>query len=960
MAQDPWAEFEEVRPVAARAPQPVISLPNPDKQADNSRADRGQANSDTTTGIAVRGEARDVSNTAFQQTQDLRKAYESTPEVKNYRVVIPQLIDALKTPDDASGDNALLYAYSKIMDPTSVVRESETASAASGASVFDQTVANLKKQFGIEGGGQLAPDVRKGLKRQALARAQELGKIYRAQRQRYTDDAGAFGIDPARVIGPDDFDPYRADFERLRGDAKDPTTQDIYGGGVQFGMDAPGDQPFDRTRYLESIGIPAGKEDAVVGFWTANSGNPNLTPQAVAAWYQQNGIAVPDNASLMQSIETARKLAPGTRWGAIDTSQAEEAYRNQLRGQLNKEGFDPTSGGAYGARAVRGAEMGLTDEIQGIQGGIEALFNNRGVADGYRLERDKVREAYSQMEDQQGALGTAAELGGGLGGALLIPSGATRGVSALARQGAVQGAVSGFGYGDGLGGSVGGAVTGAGIGMAGGAAFGKGGEMLAARAVGRAAQPLTDGGEVISAADRLNSQFGTDIAPLPADVAGVTTRRITGGVAQLPLAAGSIVSGGQRVSTEAQAALEAIAGLAGAPTTREAAGEAALTGAQKFIKNSRNKVNVLYAKARSLGGDEPVDLAEARKTLDDNIAELSQTPGGADGLTAMQALRSELDKPYGVEAVRRMRTQMRDKFMKDGLRGSDTERRIGMVLDAADDDITASLNAAGKGDAARAYAEASAAHKERVQVIDQVLAPIIGNKGDAPRSVEQVLSSLETATKTNGGRLGKFLASLPDEDAASVRGTLVQELGKANAGAQNAAGDAFSLGSFLTNWNKMSSSAKSQMFGGELRAALEDLARVAQGTKEAQRFANSSNTGSVIGGVALGGNIAAFFSSPVASTAAMLGQFGAGKLLASPGFARWLAKMPSNPALAEKHVAALSKIAANDNVIAADVGALQTELLGWLGQSRSAATPPIGADPASSQTEARRPQGEGQ
>lgn len=963
MAQDPWAEFEEIRPVAARvAPQPVISLPNPDKQADNSRADRGQANSDIQTSIAVGKDARDIQNTAFDQTQKLRSAYESTPEVKNYRVVVPQLIDALKTPDDASGDNALLYAYSKIMDPTSVVRESETASAASGASVIDQAVANLKKQFGIEGGGQLAPEIRKGLKRQALARAQELGKIYRAQRARYTQDATAFGMDPARVIGPDDFDPYLADFEKLQATiaAKDPTQQDIYGGGVQFGMDKPEGGPFDRAEYLRSLGIPPEKEDQIIGFWTTNSGNQNLTPQSVAQWYQSQGIAPPDPQALAQTVETARKLPPGTRFGGIDTSAAEQAYRSRLQGQLKAEGFDPTSGGAYGARAIRGAEMGLTDEIQGIQGGIEALFNNQGVADGYRLERDKVREAYSQMEDQQGGLGTAAELGGGLGGALLIPSGAARGVSAMARQGAAQGAVAGFGYGEGLGGSVGGAVSGAAIGAGGGALMGKGGEMLAARAANRAAQPLTDGGEVIAAADRLNSQFGTDIAPIPADVGGVTTRRITGGAAQLPLAAGSIVSGGQRVSSEAQAALDAIAGLAGAPTTREAAGEAALTGAQKFIKNSRNKVNALYAKARNLGGNEPVDLVEARKVLDDNIAELSQTPGGADGLSAMQALRSDLDQPYSVEAVRRMRTQMRDKFLKDGLRGSDTERRIGMVLDAADDDITASLNAAGKGDAARAYAEASAAHKERVQVIDQVLAPIIGNKGDAPRSVEQVLSSLETATKTNGGRLGKFLASLPDEDAAAVRGTLVQELGKANAGAQNAAGDAFSLGSFLTNWNKMSGSAKSQMFGGELRAALEDLARVAQGTKEAQRFANTSNTGSTIGNIALGGNIVGLLSAPFAATASLIGQYGAGKLLASPAIARWLAKMPSNPALAEKHVAALTKIAANDNVIAADVSALQSELMGLFGQrvaaSPNAATPPL----PSANGEKTKTQGEAQ
>lgn len=969
MPQDPWAEFEEVRPVAAqqrRAPQPVISLPDPQQDIENARADASLGNSTTQTGIAVRGEQRNIVSDAIGNAATIQGRYEASPEVKNYRAVLPQYIQALKLPDDPTADNTLLYAYAKAMDPGSVVRESEQGAAANGANYWDKAVEAVKKQFNI--GGNLTPEVRARLKRDLETRVQEMGKLYRLQRQRFSADAQAYGIDPMRVVGPDDFDAYRNEWESIKqrqqpngaGGAIAPTSQDIYKQGIRSGFDVGPDKPFDREQYLkDTFGIDGEMEARISAFWSKNSGNPNLTPEAAAQWYQTNGIPVPDPASLQQTIATARKLAPGTTWGAIDTSAAEEAYRNRLRADLQQSGFDPTSGGAYGARAIRGAEMGLSDEIEGVGGALEALFNNQGVADGYRLARDRTREAYSQMEDQQGGLGTAAELAGGF--ATGLAGGAAKGVGGLARQGAIQGGIAGFGYGEGAGGSLAGAAGGAGVGMAGGALFGKAGEALAARAANRAAQPLTEGGEVIAAADRLNGQFGTAIAPLPADVAGATTRRVTGGAAQLPLAAGSIVSGAQKVSSEAQKALDAIAGLAGNPGTREAAGEAALTGAQKFIQTSRNKVNALYAKARKLGGDEPVDLAEARKVLDDNIAELSQTPGGADGLSAMQALRAELDQPFSVEAVRRMRTQMRDKFIKDGLRGSDTERRIGQVLDAADQDITASLNAAGKGDAARAYAEAAAAHRERVQVIDQVLAPIIGSKADAPRSVEQVISALETATKTNGGRLGKFLSSLPPEDAATVRGTLVQELGRANAGGQNAAGDAFSLGTFLTNWNKLSGPAKSQMFGGETRAALEDLARVAQGTKEAQRFANFSNTGAPIGLLATGVNASAFFAAPLTTTATLLGQYGGGKLLASPAFARWLAKMPSNPKLAEKHVAALSRIAANDNVIAADVAGLQQVLMERLfPQTRAAASPPIAAPRPSSNEEKRRTQGEGQ
>lgn len=973
MAQDPWAEFEEIRPAAAqprRAPQPVISLPDPDKEADNARADAALGNSTTQTNIAVRGEQRDVAKTAFQQTQDLRRAYEAAPEVKNYRVVVPQLMDALKTPADASGDNALLYAYSKIMDPASVVRESETEGAAAGASAIDQAVTTLKRQFGIEGGGLLAPEIRDGLRRQALARVQQMGRIYRAQRQRYAGDADAYGIDPARVIGPDDFDPYLPQFneymKRQQGSAKDPTTADIYRDGTRFGGDGlnPNDGgPFDRERYLrENFGLTGDMEARVSAFWSRNSGNPNLTPQAVAAWYQQNGIPVPDVAQLEQTIATARKLAPGTEWGAIDTSAAEKAYRERLRSDLQKEGFDPTSGGAYGARAIRGAEMGLTDEIEGVGGALGALFNNRGVADGYRLERDKVREAYAQMEAQQGALGTAAELGGGLIGALAIPSGAARGIGALARQGAAQGAVAGFGYGEGASGSALGAAGGAALGAVGGAAFGKAGDMLAARAANRATQPLSDGGEVIAAADRLNDQFNTNIRPIPADVGQQGMRNATGAAAKMPISAALIGRTRDQVTEEAEKAVRAIASLAGTAEGRpEIAGEAAIEAANTYIKRSKTKVDALYTKARTLAGGQRVTMPNAQQQLQSEIVNLGDTPGGATGVSYLEELLGNLDGDWPVDGVKRFRKQVRDKLVKDNLTGSEIEAAALRIVDAADEDITAGLVSAGKPEAAKAYAEASAAAAERYRVIDEAIAPFIGKSKTTQKSGEDVIKAIEAATATKSARLSKFMANIPAEDAANLRATLIERIGRPAKGAETAE-TTFSLDRFLTNWNGMTDRAKGALFGGELRAALDDLARVASGRKEAGKSVNFSNTGGPVGWAATGGGVVGTITTgsilPV-MLSALDGMTGA--VLASPKFARWLAKMPSNPKLAEKHVAALSRIAANDNVIAADVAGLQQVLMERLfPQTRAAASPPIAAPRPSSNEEKRRPQGEGQ
>jgi hypothetical protein len=417
----------------------------------------------------------------------------------------------------------------------------------------------------------------------------------------------------------------------------------------------------------------------------------------------------------------------------------------------------------------------------------------------------------------------------------------------------------------------------------------------------------------------------------------------TGAAATLPLGAPQIVKGAQKVTSEAEKAQQAIAAMAGNATTPEAAGEAALSGAQKYIRNSKTKVDALYAKARQLGGDQPVDLATARQVLDQNIAELSQTPGGAPGLEDLKALRAELDDPFPVEGVRNMRTVLRDRFANDGLRSSDIERRVGQVADAAEQDIENSLAAAGKSDAAKAYRAAADAHKERIGVIDTVLAPIIGKSSDNPRSVEEIMRAIDTASKTRGAKLGKFLGSLPPEDASTIRATLISRLGRVSAGRQDAEGTAFSLNDFLTHWNQLSGSAKAQLFGGELRAALDDLAQVAQGTKEAQRFENSSKTGAAVGQLATGALLARILYEPIMAVGGLVLQGGMGRLLSSPSFARWLAKMPKDPALAQRHIQALTKVASADATVAPEILNLQQHLFqAFAGPTKLAAQPNSG------------------
>jgi hypothetical protein len=720
------------------------------------------------------------------------------------------------------------------------------------------------------------------------------------------------------------------------------------GSQIVFGMDRPDPGPFDRDAYLNShFGITPDQETRIVAFWNQNGRNQTLTPENVRAWYASAGIPAPEGAALEKSIADAKA---GKQFAPIDTSAAEKAYKDELQGRLNAEGFNPNSADAYGGRAMQGATLGNSDELSGLAGAAGALVQGKNPVTAYQETRDTARLALEQEREKQGLAGHVAEFGGGLIPGLFTGGAADTG--SMVRTGASLGALAGYGYGNGAGGSLAGAVTG---GVTGGL-LGKAGGTIAdyvssrsaARAAARSATP-SEGANVVQAADRLNTQLGTDLSPMPADVSGPGIRNLTGGMAKFPFSAQPIVAGAKNVLAQAQKARDAIAGLVGNATEVETAGESALSGAQAAIKSTKANVDRLYRQADQLGGMQRIEPVLAREALDRNITELSQTPGGADGLKVLQGLRDELGpnsgKSWTLDGIRNMRTQLRDKFMAEGLTRSDIERRVGQVLDAADQDITNNLTAAGKTDAAAAYKAASQAHSERMDLIENVISPIIGNDPRAPFSGEQIMAKINAMTQHNNARLGRFLNALPADDQATVRATIISRLGRASNGQQNAEGDVFSLTHFLTQWNGMTPGAKRTLFGPQVRSALDDLATVANGTKEAQKFANFSNTGSTIGIGLTGAGLTGAVSHPLATISAALAQYGGGRLLASPAFARWLAKAPSvRPSAMPAYIAKLSNVAAENGAIAADIQGVQNVLMGSIGRSPVRATAATSGD----------------
>lgn len=498
----------------------------------------------------------------------------------------------------------------------------------------------------------------------------------------------------------------------------------------------------------------------------------------------------------------------------------------------------------------------------------------------------------------------------------------------LAASGGAYGALHGAGEADGgLGNRMaGGAIEGA-LGAATGGLLGKMGEIVAPRIAQRAANarnaPLTDGQEVGAAAARQK------IDVLPADVGGPMTRRLTGAAAQAPLSASPIINRAQRVIEQGKAVRDRVAGAFGTPENPEAAGERAADAARRWMRRDRGRIGRIYdIAAAKAGPDFRVPLPNAKGVVDAQIARLAEVPTStAKGTEAYKALeearvlRASLDGEFTVQGVRDMRTQM---FVAPEYRGTPAEARLKQIVEAAADDILQGLTRAGKSDAARAFRTADDQWRERLKTIERVIEPIIGAAGKE-KSGEEIVQGLERAMKGNGRRYQAFMGALDPKEADITRASLINRIGRASAGRQDADGEAFSLNDFLTHWNSLGERAKAVTFGREGRAALNDLARVAQGTKEAQRYANFSNTsGGIWGNLGLLAGGASY--APKSAALAAAAQLISGRVLASPRFARWLARAPTTKLSGPAYIDRLSRIARAEPAIANDVLQLQARL----------------------------------
>jgi hypothetical protein len=137
----------------------------------------------------------------------LRDDYRAEPAVKNSEIIARQtrIVQAAAKREDPASDLSLIFAYMKVLDPGSVVREREFANAQNAASVPDQ-VRNLYNR--VLRGTRLNPTQRSQFLSSAIDIAQTQRAEMRAQNQRYSAIATRYGVPSDLVI----YDPFETLF----------------------------------------------------------------------------------------------------------------------------------------------------------------------------------------------------------------------------------------------------------------------------------------------------------------------------------------------------------------------------------------------------------------------------------------------------------------------------------------------------------------------------------------------------------------------------------------------------------------------------------------------------------------------------------------------------------------------------------------------------------------------------
>jgi hypothetical protein len=299
---------------------------------------------------------------------------------------------------------------------------------------------------------------------------------------------------------------------------------------------------------------------------------------------------------------------------------------------------------------------------------------------------------------------------------------------------------------------------------------------------------------------------------------------------------------------------------------------------------------------------------ETSRILDELTAPIQGAENVTSGLVnpKLKQMRDNLEAdltngriPF--EAIRKLRTQV-GSMVEDSLVSGVPGSQVKALYKALSSDLEDAAKAGGAG---QEFARQNAYWQARMGRIERVLDRVIGKN----KNPEDIFKSFYTPEGVN--KIRGVMRSLPNDERKVVSRAVVDSLGKASPGKQNEAGELFSSETFLTNWTKLHTGAKSVLFPDKaMRENLDAVAKASDNIRHSNAFVNPSGTAGSFAGYSV-------YLAPLTLNPAVIGTaagavttaYGASKLLTMPRFVNWLAHGPTkDPKAIAAHFARLSVI----------------------------------------------------
>jgi hypothetical protein len=351
----------------------------------------------------------------------------------------------------------------------------------------------------------------------------------------------------------------------------------------------------------------------------------------------------------------------------------------------------------------------------------------------------------------------------------------------------------------------------------------------------------------------------------------------------------------------------------GTDASPTAAGNAITSGVESTRQTMRNAESAAYDKVDALVP--PDTQVGVSSTLAKLKSLTTPTPGAESTSAALippkikqlaDNLASDTEANGGklpYETVKALRTAVGNEIDRGFAPANPAQNNMYKQLyGALSDDMQQGATSVSP-EAAKAAKDASAlyaSNKVREGYLDSVV-----SKNGGP---EAVYNAALANSKDGATKIGKVMGALGDDQQNVVRATVIDKLGRALPGSQNAAGDAFDASRFLTNWSKMSPDAKDALFGASgspktLRDSLDSLTKTMETLRNADALKNPSGTAATVGH---GLGLAALYEAgtqllsgdhhtALAAGGAVAGNYALAKALTNPKTAQWLATTSKLP-----------------------------------------------------------------